>query len=145
MVALADSLYAMDFSLPVWVSSYVEYAGHLEYMSPLTPQIHGMLSIVHLLTMFWMYAAGLRFTLAWTFLLVSSSWILLLLVPYCCNSLCNAPGLQVTIMLFKLMVKMHSSSLLGLLKTLDLKIFVLQEWCLQLLLHALDHVSYRHG
>lgn len=36
---------------PVCVSSYDKYAGHLEYKFPLIPQIHGIPSIAHLLTM----------------------------------------------------------------------------------------------
>jgi hypothetical protein len=51
-VALADSQYALDFSFPVWVSSCVEYAGHLESGPRSAQQTLEMPSTVHQLTLF---------------------------------------------------------------------------------------------
>lgn len=39
------------YTLPEWVSSYVKYAGLMEYGSPLIQQIHGIHCTVCLLTL----------------------------------------------------------------------------------------------
>lgn len=60
----------------------------------------------------------------------------LVLGDYVTSDYCVISGHRVTLPPLKLMVRILDNSLLDLLKTLGLKIFVLQQWCLQPLLHA---------